>query len=464
MQLPALAVQSGDVTNGLLKAQQLAASQQGIENSQIRNKLLMQQQQDQQAAQAQQGQINALASGAVGGDESALKRLMAVDPERAQQIVGLQGKLNEQQRAAAKAKAEFFGRGARILANTPQGKRPGVYASLRAGLIQRGVAGENELPPEYSADIDQNLQMLGLESDALNEMLDETRYETVTGPDGQVVGQRNMKTGKLESDPRTPKAPLVEVKTGNQRTVEEEAALIRMEKKAEAQGKLDIATLDDYRDLSASAEEQLPILRVMAELAPKLKTGALGETALGVQKTLERFGIQLDVSGNTTQAELFQKLSNQMTLLQRKPGSGEMSDSDRDFFQNTVANLFTTPEGNALAIEFAMRRANRVLDMEERYSEWLRGDQSESWAKVRNEYLRSNPLFTETDRAKARVASQMDRAGSAPTSDFGKAALQRLPSMTLEGVQDFVEQNGSEIEKDAALMMSIAARLKELRR
>lgn len=205
MQLPALAVQSGDVTNGLLKAQQLAASQQGIENSQIRNKLLMQQQQDQQAARAQQGQINALASGAVGGDESALKRLMAVDPERAQQIVGLQGKLNEQQRAAAKAKAEFFGRGARILANTPQGKRQGVYASLRAGLIQRGVAGENELPPEYSADIDQNLQMLGLESDALNEMLDQTNYETVTDADGNIVGQRNSQTGKVESDPRSPK-------------------------------------------------------------------------------------------------------------------------------------------------------------------------------------------------------------------------------------------------------------------
>jgi len=205
MQLPALAVQTGDVTNGLLKAQQLAASQQGIESSQIRNKLLMQQQQDQQAARAQQGQINQLASGAVGGDESALKRLMAVDPERAQQIVGLQGKLNEQQRAAAKAKAEFFGRGARILANTPQGKRPGVYANLRAGLIQRGVAGENELPPEYSADIDQNLQMLGLESDALNEMLDETRYETIRNDAGQVVGQRNLKTGKMESDPRAPK-------------------------------------------------------------------------------------------------------------------------------------------------------------------------------------------------------------------------------------------------------------------
>lgn len=119
--------------------------------------------------------------------------------------MGLQGKLNEQQRAAAKAKAEFFGRGARILANTPQGKRPGVYASLRAGLIQRGVAGENELPPEYSADIDQNLQMLGLESDALNEMLDETRYEPLTDSGGNIVGQRNMKTGKVESDPRAPK-------------------------------------------------------------------------------------------------------------------------------------------------------------------------------------------------------------------------------------------------------------------
>jgi hypothetical protein len=458
MQLPALAVQGGDVTNGLLKAQQIAASQQGIESSQIRNKLLMQQQQDQQAARAQQGRINALASGAVGGDESALKRLMAVDPERAQQIVGLQGKLNEQQRAAAKAKAEFFGRGARILANTPQGKRQGVYASLRAGLIQRGVAGENELPPEYSADIDQNLQMLGLESDALNEMLDETRYEPLTDSGGNIVGQRNMKTGKVESDPRAPKAPLVKVETGSQRTVDEEMALLRAEKRAENMGKLDAATLEDYRELSASAEDQLPILRVMAELAPTLKTGALGETALNVQKTMERFGIPLDISGDTTKAELFQKLSNQMTLLQRKPGSGEMSDSDRDFFQNTVANLFTTPEGNALAIEFGMRRANRALEMEEQYSEWLRGGQEQPWATVRNKYLRENPLFTEADRAKAEAVSV--RSGAAGAAQPGNAEkAKRLNSM---GRDELMNIDPMEFE-DAGLLRLYIERMKATR-
>lgn len=421
MQLPALAVQGGDVTNGLLKAQQIAASQQGIQNSQIRNNLLMQQQQDQQAARAQQGQINALASGAVGGDESAMKRLWGADPDKAKAVADHIAKMDDRQKAAAKAKAEFFGRGAKILANTPPGRRPAVYANLRAGLIQRGVAGENELPPEYTDDINQNLQMLGLESDALNEMLDQTSYETVTDADGNIVGQRNSQTGKVESDPRAPKAPLVNVQTGNQRTVEEEMALIRAEKRAEAQGKLDVATLEDYRELSASAEDQLPILRVMAELAPTLKTGALGETALNVQKTMERFGIPLDISGDTTKAELFQKLSNQMTLLQRKPGSGEMSDSDRDFFQNTVANLFTTPEGNALAIEFGMRRANRALEMEEQYSEWLRGGQEQPWATVRNKYLRENPLFTETDRAKAEAVSV--RAGAAGPSQPKNAEM-----------------------------------------
>lgn len=445
MQLPALHVQTGDPTNGLLKAQQMAASQQGIRDSQLRNNLLTQQQRDQQAAGQQQQRLTELASSAAGGDGSAMQRLIGLDPERAKKIVEATGAISADKRAESLRRAEMIGRGANILAGTPQGKRPALYSQLRSGLMQAGVVGEGELPEQYTSDIDQNLMLLGLESDAVGEMLSQTRFEELRDADGNIVGQRNMQTGKVESDPRAPKSPLVTVNSGGEPLSFDEQLELETRKaeataQAKAMGALHVKDLEKYGELADSAEEQIPMLRVMAELAPQLKSGALGETALQVQKAAERLGIPLDISGDTTKAELFQKLSNSMTLLQRKPGSGEMSDSDRDFFQNTVANLFTSPEGNALAIEFGLRRANRALEMEERYTEWLRGDKAESWPAVRNKYLRENPLFTEVDRAKAEAVSvraSVERPRS-PTR-FDNMSRDELMRLDLDDIGDDVD-------------------------
>lgn len=396
----------------------------------------------------------------MGGDESAMKRLWGADPKLAQTIAGHVSKMDDRQREQAARQANVVGRAAMALHRLKQSgasdqEMAAQYAVYRKGMADSGfdVSG---IPEAYTPDLGPRLKAMALESEAVGEMLKEVRWETVTNENGDPVSLRNPVTGEEKPHPRAPKAPLVKVETGNQRTFEEEMALVRAEERAKSMGKLDSATLDDYRELSASAEEQIPILRVMAELAPKLKTGALGQTALDIQKTAERLGVPLDISGDTTKAELFQKLSNQMTLLQRKPGTGEMSDSDREFFQNAVANLFTSPEGNALAIEFGMRRANRALDMEEQYSEWLRGGQEQPWATVRNKYLRENPLFTETDRAKAEAVSL--RAGA--TNATSSRAPMKFESMNAE---ELLRLTPDEIGDDIEALNAYSARLKALR-
>lgn len=209
----------------------------------------------------------------------------------------------------------------------------------------------------------------------------------------------------------------------------------RVEELAKAQGANEVRRGDDISERADQAGEQLDLLYVMRDILPKVRSGFGGETALEVQSALERIGVEIDLSGVTSEAELFRQLSNKMTLLSRPVGSGEMSNSDRDFFQDSVANLSTTPGGNALAIEYGIKRAERAQALEGLYQDWLErralGDESRSWAETRNAYNKANPLFTPEDRARAKAALERGKV------DSGVEVQNRFSSMSPDNLRAF---------------------------
>lgn len=348
MQLPALQVQTGDTTNGLLKAQQIAASQQGIDNSQMRNRLLKFQMDDQRKARAQQGQINNLASAAISGGGEALQRLMAVAPDRAEQIVNLRGKMTEQQRAETERRANLIARGVKVLQGTPPGRRPQLYGELVAGLVQADVFKPGELPEQYSPEMDQNLMLHALESDALTEMLDQTRYETITNDAGQIVGQRNLKTGKVESDPRAPKQPLVTVNNGKGETEFEKAT-----------GKDLAAARTAIVEAGQSAVGTEQTFQQLGDLMQEgVKTGSLQPLVASLQGIAEDLGVDLQGEAQALGIELgdlgnqqnFDRLATQVVINGFEQFKGNLNQKEVSLALGAFGGLGTSPEANADAI------------------------------------------------------------------------------------------------------------------
>jgi len=243
------------------------------------------------------------------------------------------------------------------------------------------------------------------------------------------------------------KAGATTVNVGNtgEMTFEEYTRRVNAKALAEQAGKAAANRLDDYGEASDRARQQLEALEVMLAILPSIKTGTLGESALEVQKAAERLGIKLDVSGDTSAAELFGALSNQLTLLQREPGSGEMSNSDRDFFRDAVANLSTTNEGNALLIDMASRRARRAMEMEGVYQDYLEkkqaGQKVGTWSDVRSDYLDSNPMFTAEDRSRVRAAQARGKEpkSKAEPSRFSQMGREDLLKVDLDALKSAEE-------------------------
>lgn len=324
---------------------------------------------------------------AAGGDIGAL---MAYDPQGAKAMQDAQFSAEDRQ-------LKMVSQAAAMLLQMPEDQRAVAYQQMRPRLVQNGINAPEQVPSPaelqgYISQIDDFNKMREGQGGKQPSAVQEYEYAKGQGFGGSFADWKAQ--NRSQTNIVMPGGP----------NFEQQLLKIEAEKRAEEMGKLNVKTLEDYRTASTTAQDEAQALRQMQELLPRIKTGALGETALDVQKAAERAGITLDVSGDTSAAEFFQKLSNQMTLLQRKPGSGEMSDSDRDFFQNSVANLFTTPQGNAMAIEFGLRRAGRAVELEQVYEDWLRGDQKISWSKTRDQWLKDNPMFTATDRERAKAA------------------------------------------------------------
>lgn len=140
-------------------------------------------------------------------------------------------------------------------------------------------------------------------------------------------------------------------------------------------------------------------------------TGALANLQTRATQISQALGIdpsKLGLPTNAGPAETIKAISNQLALQMRNPGAGtgmpgSMSDADREYLSQTVANLGDTPQGFQAKVGMAQKAAERQLQMA---TLWNSGKYEQTQAGFRKfkqdwvAYVNANPLFGQADRKK----------------------------------------------------------------
>lgn len=164
--------------------------------------LVQQQMQRQNALAQREAQYNPLYQQYLqGGDVQ--NQLLALDPERAQRDIEFQNTQNELAQQQQRAEAEKIYKYAQYVQNSksPSKLLTTAFPEYVDQLAEQGVDVEN-LDDDRVKSLAAGLMeyygpLAGVEP--------EGQYEPVLDSDGNIVGQRNPETGKVETDPRTEK-------------------------------------------------------------------------------------------------------------------------------------------------------------------------------------------------------------------------------------------------------------------
>jgi len=127
----------------------------------------------------------------------------------------------------------------------------------------------------------------------------------------------------------------------------------------------------ELTDAGGNAAGMVEKLRHFRSVAEGFQSGKLTPTASTVGSIATALG--LDLSGiaqtmgsrSVTQAEVLQKISNELVKSQITPGSGfstNLSDADRVFLQQTMPAISNRPESNAVILAFLESAAQRTVD------------------------------------------------------------------------------------------------------
>jgi hypothetical protein len=123
-------------------------------------------------------------------------------------------------------------------------------------------------------------------------------------------------------------------------------------------------TFTEGQDSGRKASSAINTLTIMGKLTedPNFYSGTGGEAVTKFKRGLVALGIT--DTKNASANELFSKLSNKMVLDSMGGSLGnQISNADRDFIQNTAANIGNTPEGNRQIIELAKKIEQRKIEV-----------------------------------------------------------------------------------------------------
>lgn len=185
-----------------------------------------------------------------------------------------------------------------------------------------------------------------------------------------------------------------------------------------------------YEQGEEADRQNVQLDQVALALSRGAKTGAGQETILAARKYLQTMGID---TGNLSDQELIQKISNEMALRLRNPESGlgltgNTSNKDLDFLKSSVVGLNRTEEGNRVIIE-AMRQYNRLRkDVAIRQAQIIEANNGVvplNLEKQLMEYVNEYQLFTDSERAQiekfmksGKVTSGITTTGRRPLPTF----------------------------------------------
>ncbi len=174
-------------------------------------------------------------------------------------------------------------------------------------------------------------------------------------------------------------------------------------------------TFVDLQKAGRDANGTLSTLRVMDKLIdnPNFYSGTGGQYATQFKRLLVSMGVK--DAENAAPNELFQKLSNKIVLDMNGGSLGnQVSNADRSFIENTVANPSNTPEGNRQIIQMAMKieqRKQEVAKLARDYAKSHNGRIDAGFDEQLSGWTEKNPLFPTGE-----VKTPQPPAGAAPSN------------------------------------------------
>lgn len=199
-------------------------------------------------------------------------------------------------------------------------------------------------------------------------------------------------------------------------------------------------TFVDLQKSARDANGTMSTLRVMDKLIdnPNFYSGTGGQYATQIKRLLVSVGVKDAESAAPN--ELFQKLSNKIVLDMNGGSLGnQVSNADRSFIENTVANPSNTPQGNRQIIQMAMKieqRKQEVAKLARDYAKSHGGRIDAGFDEQLSSWADKNPLFPSGD-----VGVQQPQAS--PQS--GGSSQPQAPMQGARQAPDgkfYIQQNG----------------------
>lgn len=185
------------------------------------------------------------------------------------------------------------------------------------------------------------------------------------------------------------------------------SAIVNMKQETEEAKKVGGFFGEEYGNVlkaGTSAQSKLNRYNRLGELLADVDTGKFTGAGLEVAKAARSIGF--NVSDKVGNLEAAQALSGEIALELRNPSGGAgmpgaMSDADRQFLQNMVPGLQTTPQGRTLMLDTAKRLAQRDIDVARLAREYRRrnGQIDEGFYEELARFSEANPLFSQKNQA-----------------------------------------------------------------
>lgn len=237
------------------------------------------------------------------------------------------------------------------------------------------------------------------------------------GANGQILAQLPQKADKTSveqmldaagiTDPQVRQAYVTQALQKSVTHAPAPSAIVNMKQETEEAKKVGGFFGEEYGNVlkaGTSAQSKLNRYNRLGELLADVDTGKFTGAGLEVAKAARSLGF--NVSDKVGNLEAAQALSGEIALELRNPSGGAgmpgaMSDADRQFLQNMVPGLQTTPQGRTLMLDTAKRLAQRDIDVARLAREYRRrnGQIDEGFYEELARYSEANPLFSQKNQA-----------------------------------------------------------------
>jgi hypothetical protein len=237
------------------------------------------------------------------------------------------------------------------------------------------------------------------------------------GANGQVIAQLPQKADKTSveqmldaagiTDPQIRQAYVTQALRKSVTHAPAASAVVNMKQETEEAKKVGGFFGEEYGNVlkaGTSAQSKLNRYNRLGELLADVDTGKFTGAGLEVAKAARSLGF--NVSDKVGNLEAAQALSGEIALELRNPSGGAgmpgaMSDADRQFLQNMVPGLQTTPQGRTLMLDTAKRLAQRDIDVARIARDYRRrnGQIDEGFYEELAGFSEANPLFSQKNQA-----------------------------------------------------------------